>query len=227
MSLLKSSRHPCALFSPLLPSSAALPRLAAHSGLCNVAANMCWVCSSNSPTSCPFTVKACTRFWKISCNSDLTGLACHRSFICLKILEEHGKLLSMALNLTYQGQLARLVLPPVHHHSTHHSWHLKTRSHDMSNSSVRFLCCLETKFVSPDCWHCFCNWTSRSLGPEENSSLAAAQHSRAMGLHPALQSKAAGMVLTCLWWDTTFVAASGVTAVFLHSSSLVFNYCMP
>lgn len=61
----------------------------------------------------------------------------------------------MALDLMYQGQLAQLVLPPMHtpwmhHHNAHRSWHLKTRSHGMSNSSIQFLCHLENKFVSPD-----------------------------------------------------------------------------
>lgn len=63
---------------------------------------------------------------------------------------------AVALHLMYQGQLAQLVLSPqhtpwMHHHNAHNSWHLTNRSHDTSNSSVQFLHCLETKFVSPDC----------------------------------------------------------------------------
>lgn len=129
-------------------------------------------------------------------------------FICLKILEDHVSLHAVALHLVHQGQLAQLALPPehtpwMHHHNAHPSWHLKTTSHDISNSSVQFLHCLETKFISLDCWHCFLQLSKQQPWPKKNLISCSCTALQAMGLHLALQSKAAPVVLTLLWWDIT------------------------
>lgn len=119
MSLLKSSRYPRVLSYPFSPSSAALPWLAADSGLCNIIINICWkpaVTAQLLPAiafcseGLYLFLRNILQFW--SCTISVSQL-----FICLKNYRVQNSVwlcepvrwdAEPALNLLLQGQLAQV-----------------------------------------------------------------------------------------------------------------------
>jgi len=124
---------------------------------------------------------------------------------------------------------------PNGHTTAHPSCHLKTRFCDVSKSTILFFCRFEKKFVSHDCRYRFCSWTLAqrkiqlvglygALGQPDCVLLCRARQKRFSG---SARFSSCEAPPECHRWDNTFTVDLSVTIVFLHSNSLVSNYCVP